>query len=47
MDTTENVSYWSLFGKNIEYTQGIMVCEEFWSTSWVARGYFEKGDTVR
>lgn len=47
MDTTENVSFWSLFGKNIEYTQGITVCEEFLSTCWVARRYFEKGDTAR
>lgn len=47
MDTTENVLYWSLFGKNIEDTQGISVCEEFLSTCWVAREDFRKGGTAK
>lgn len=47
MDRTENVLYWSLFGKNIEDTQGIRVCEEFLSTCWVAREDFRKGGTAK
>lgn len=47
MDTTENVSHWSLFGKNIEDTQGIRVCEEFLSTCWVAGEDFRKEGTAK
>lgn len=47
MDTTENVSHWSLFGKNIEDTQGRTVSEEFLSTCWVAREDFRKGGAAK